>query len=225
MTRRASLVEIVAALAACYPIPPTPTDPFQLILWENIGYLVDDDRRRRLFDAFAAEVGLDPTAILAADPSLLLRLAKAGGMRPETRVERWLAIANIVLETADFAETLRSLPLAKARTRLKRFPTIAEPGADKILLLAGIAATPAIESNGLRTLARLGVVDEGADYARSYKAGIAVLARDGEAGAPWLAQAFHVLREHGKVLCKRGEPHCLACPLDAVCGHLVVSRL
>ena len=225
MTARASLVEIVAALAERYPIPTLPSDPFQLILWDNIGYLVDDERRRRLFDAFEREVGLDPAASLAADPDLLLRLAKGGGMRPETRVDRWRTIAHIVLETADFAATLRALPLAKAQALLKRFPAIAEPGADKILLLSGIAATPALDSNGLRVLARLGIFEEGADYARSYKAAITVLARDGDTTGPWLATAFHVLREHGKALCKRGDPSCLACPLDAICAHVDAGAL
>ena len=175
MSPRASLVEVVAALAGRYPIPTLPADPFQLILWENIGYLVDDERRRRLFDAFEAQVGLDPQAILGADPALLLRLAQAGGMRPETRVDRWRAIADIGTETLDFAASLRGLPLKAARTQLKRFPTIADPGADKILLLSGVAAVPALDSNGLRALARLGFFAEAPSYDRSYKAAIAVL--------------------------------------------------
>ena len=225
MTARASLIEIVETLAERHPIPTVPSDPFQLILWDNIGYLVDDERRRRLFDAFEREVGLDPAAILAADPDLLLRLAEGGGMRPETRVERWRLIAQIVLETGDFAGALKALPLNKARALLKRFPTIADPGADKILLLPAIAATPALESNGLRALARLGFFEEQADYGRSYKAGTEVLARDGRADVAWLTTAFHVLREHGKVLCRRGQPQCLACPVDAQCAHVALRAL
>jgi len=225
VTPRARLIDIVAALAERYPIPSLPADPFQLILWENIGYLVDDERRRRLFDAFEREVGLDPRAILSADPKHLLRLAQAGGMRPETRVERWRAITHIVLESDDFSATLRGLPLKAARALLKRFPTIGDPGADKILLLSGIAATPALESNGLRVLARLGCFAEGASYDRSYKAGVAVLTREGATDGAWLATAFHVLREHGKALCRRGEPNCVVCPLDAVCWHIAVRTL
>ena len=225
MSPRASLIEVVAALAERYPIPALPKDPFELILWENIGYLVDDERRRRLFDAFEREVGLSPRAILAADPALLLRLAQAGGMRPETRVERWLAIATIVLETSDFAAALRGLPLKGARALLKRFPTIGDPGADKILLLAGVAAVPALESNGLRVLARLGYFEEAASYDRSYKAAIGVLNRDGRSDGVWLATAFHVLRDHGKALCRRGAPDCLTCPLDDVCRHIEVRAL
>jgi endonuclease-3 len=223
----AGLVEIVEALAERYPIPDTPSDPFELILWENIGYLVDDERRRRLFDDFGRAVGFDPARVAAADDALLLRLAKAGGMRPETRVERWREIARIVLEDCggDLAGTLRDRPIAKARILLKRFPTIADPGADKVLLLTGIAATPALESNGLRALARLGFFTEQAAYGASYKAGIEALAREGRGDGDWLATAFHGLRQHGKTLCKRGEPQCLACPLDGVCAHVAVRAL
>ena len=225
MTIRPNLVEVVASLARLYPLPDTPSDPFQLILWDNIGYLVSDERRRRLFDAFADAVGLDPATVLDADPSLLLRLAKGGGMRPDTRVERWLTIARIVRETDDFAGLLRSLPLAKARALLKRFPTIADPGADKILLLCGIAATPALESNGLRVLARLGLVEELADYSRTYKAAVSVLAREGQPDPAWLVTAFQVLREHGKGACRRGEPDCLACPFDGICAHVALRPI
>jgi endonuclease-3 len=223
----AGLVEIVAALAERYPTPATPTDPFELILWENIGYLVDDERRRRLFDDFASAVGLDPASIAAADGGLLLRLAKAGGMRPETRVERWREIARIVLEDCggDFQRTLRALPIPKARALLRRFPTIGDPGADKVLLLAGLAATPALESNGLRALARLGVFVEQAAYPASYKAAIAALQSQGRPDAAWLATAFHVLREHGKTLCRRGAPLCVVCPLDEGCAHVAVRAL
>ena len=129
-----------------------------MILWENIGYLVDDARRRALFDAFAATVGLDPKAIATADDAVLLALAKKGGMRPETRVERWRAIARIIAERCggDLDGTLRALPLPKARALLKLFPVIGDPGADKILLLERHRAQPSLESNGLRSLARLG---------------------------------------------------------------------
>lgn len=221
------LIEVVATLKRHLPVGPVPTDPFQMILWENIGYLIDDERRRRLFDAFAAAVGLDPAAIEAADDAVLLPLAKRGGMRPETRVERWRAIARIIRERCDgdLDATLRALPPAKARSLLKAFPVIGDPGADKILLLAGIAARPSLESNGLRSLARLGVFAEQGSYAANYKAGIEALASRGRADGAWLTEAYLLLREHGRLLCKRGEPICVACPLEAVCPRVSVTAL
>ena len=75
---------------------------------------------------------------------MLLDIASRGGMRPPVRVERWLTIARITLADAggDLDSALRTLPLAKARTLLKTFPAIGDPGADKILLFSGVAPLP-----------------------------------------------------------------------------------
>jgi len=221
------VVGVVGALKRHLTPPPVPTEPFAMILWENIGYLIDDDRRRELYDAFEEAIGLDPAAIAAAGDGELMPLAKRGGMRPETRVERWRTIARIVLTQAegDLDATLRALPLAKARALLKTFPVIADPGADKVLLFAGIAARPALESNGLRALARLGFFQEQASYDRSYKAAIAVLAEGGRPDGAWLTDAHQLLRELGKTTCRRGEPICSACPVDALCAHAAVKAL
>jgi endonuclease III len=222
-----ALIEVVATLKRHLRIAPVPTDPFQLILWENIGYLIDDEKRRTLFDAFAATVGLEPAAIAAADEAVLLPLAKRGGMRPETRVERWRTIARLIAERCggDLAASLRALPLAKARALLKAFPMIGDPGADRVLLLSGLAARPCLESNGLRSLARLGFFKEQASYNASYKAAIAALVSQGLADAAWLTDAHLLLREHGKTLCRRGVPLCVACPLEPVCSKAPVDAL
>jgi endonuclease III len=221
------VVQVVAKLKRRLTPPVVPTEPLAMILWENIGYLIDDARRRELFDAFQAAVGLDAAAMAAADEAVLMPIARRGGMRPETRVQRWRAIARLVLERAggDLAATLRVLPLAKARALLKAFPVIADPGADKVLLFSGIDAGPALESNGLRALARLGFFAEQTSYGRSYKAGIEILATGGRPDRDWLVDAHLLLRELGKTTCRRGEPVCAACPADALCAHAAVKAL
>ena len=88
------VIPVVEALKRTLTVLPVPTEPLQMILWENIGYLVDDPRRRDLFDAFETAIGLDPAAILGADDTVLFLLAKRGGMRQEARVERWREIAR-----------------------------------------------------------------------------------------------------------------------------------
>ncbi len=219
------VIQVVEVLKRTFIVPPVPTEPLRMILWENIGYLVDDPRRRELFDAFETAVGFDPSAICSADQAVLLALAKRGGMRPLVRVERWRTIGRIVLEACDgdLEGVLRSLPLAKARALLKSFPVIADPGADKVLLFSGIAARPCLESNGLRALARLGFCKEQASYDRSYRAGIEVLVDGGRAERDWLFDAHQLLRELGKSTCRRSAPICQACPLDATCAHVVAS--
>jgi len=228
MTRPAGeLIEVVARLGRSLRPAPVPTEPLAMILWENIGYLIDDDRRRTLFDALETEVGLDAQAIAQAADADLLPLAQRGGMRPETRVQRWREIARIVLERCggDLDNTLRALPLTKARALLKAFPVIGDPGADKVLLFAGIAPRPCLESNGLRALARLGFFAEQASYDRSYRAGVAVLAEAGGANGAWLLDAHRLLREVGKTTCRRGETICHACPLQDGCPRLPVEAL
>lgn len=122
-TPSASLVEVIAVLARRYSPPAIPTDPLHQILWENIGYLIDDQKRRALFDRFAATVGLSAAAIAAADDDLLFAITEQGGMRPETRVERWRTIAALVQErcAGDLNAALRALPPPKARALLKLF--------------------------------------------------------------------------------------------------------
>jgi endonuclease III len=220
-----SLAELLDILGRVYDPPAPPGDPFRHVLWDNIGYLIDDQRRRRLYDRFAAEIGLDPLAIASAGEAALMSIAVDGGMHPDVRVGRWRAIAALVIDQAggDLDATLRALPLAKARNLLKRFPTIGDPAADKILLFAGVAALPALESNGLRVLARLGLVVEGRSYDQTYKGGIAVLKAQGLNDFGGLRRAYLVLREHGKVLCRRNTPQCAPCPLSDGCPRAVVS--
>lgn len=219
------LIADLAALRRTTTLAPVPTEPFQMILWENIGYLVDDERRRRLFDDFADEIGLSPEAIERASDAALLARAKLGGMRPEERVQRWREIARLVRTQADgdLTATLKALPLPKARTLLKAFPVIGDPGADKVLLFAGIAPRPALESNGLRVLVRLGYCAEQKSYDASYKAGIAVLAAAGLADFAELVEAHLLLREHGRTICRRSAPHCIACPLSETCPKAPAS--
>ena len=221
------VIGVVAALRGRLSPAPAPTDPLGMILWENIGYLIDDDRRRELFDLFEASVGLEPAAIAQADDATLMPIARRGGMRPETRMERWRTIARIVRERCDgdLESTLRTLPLPRARSLLKRFPVIGDPGADKVLLFSGIAVRPSLESNGLRALARLGFFKEQASYERSYTAAIGVLTAGGRLERDWLVDAYRLLRELGKTTCRRGEPICTACPLDAMCPHAAVDAL
>lgn len=213
------LVAVLATLKAHTAIAPIPREPLAMILWENIGYLIDDDRRHALFDDFAARIGIDAEAIAAASDADLLPMAQRGGMRPETRVQRWRDIAALVRDRCggDLDGALRSVTPAKARSLLQAFPMIGAPGADKVLLFSGIAPRPALESNGLRCLVRLGFCAESPNYAAVYRAGVGVLTSAGLSDRDSLVDAYGLLREHGKTLCRRGEALCAPCPLSDGC--------
>jgi len=222
-----SLQGAIERLSDIYAPPEPIAEPLSQIVWENIGYLIDDARRRALFDEFEQRVGLEAAQIANAPVPILIDLARRGGMNPQTRVERLQRIAELTISECDgdLASRLRSLPVPKARALLKRFPAIGEPGADKILLFSGIAVRAAVDSNGLRALVRLGFCHEEKTYARSYRAAVALLAKDGYPDARWLKHAWLVLREHGKALCKRAAPVCEPCPLDRQCAHRAVAKL
>src|SRR4051794_10514912 len=83
------LAELVETLSLHRALPALPADPFRLVLWENMGALIDDGRRAALFEEFEARIGFEPGRIITADFDLLLSIARKGGMRPEVRVDRW----------------------------------------------------------------------------------------------------------------------------------------
>src|SRR4051794_15169004 len=104
------------------PAKPPAQGPFEFVLWENAVYLLPDERRREVFETLRRQVGLSPKTILEADSNLLLEPAKRGGMRPETRVFRWLEIARITsLQFAGDLDQILKWPWDKAKLALKQF--------------------------------------------------------------------------------------------------------
>src|SRR5437763_1300816 len=94
------LHEIISRLESFYgpPGPPPAIDPFALVIWENAAYLVDDARRREVFERLAGKVGIDPEAILSQPLPALAAVLEGGGMHPEMRAEKLRAASWIALE-------------------------------------------------------------------------------------------------------------------------------
>ena len=196
-----------------------------MILWENVAYMVDDERRAQAFQALKKRVGLKPKQILEAPDYVLLEVATLGGMLPEQRVEKLRFIAALVL--TEFAGDLRSvlkLPLPKAKKALKKFPGIGDPGAEKILLFAGVEPVLALESNGLRALLRLGFGQEQKNYSASYRSAQQAVQGQAPADCAGLTRAHQLLRQHGQELCRRSQPLCEQCPLKALCAYYRETR-
>jgi endonuclease-3 len=222
-----SPASFVVRLAPLYPHDAPQADPLSLILHENIGYLIDDARRQALFEEFEARVGLSAADIARTSDAVLLDIARRGGMQPEKRVARLREIAAIVLNECggDLAAHLRTVPVARARAFLKRFPGVGDPGADRILLFCGLDTRPALDSNGLRVLVRLGCVAGGSSYAAMYRSAVTRLAQRRPCEREWLVSAYLTLREHGRRLCRRTTPQCMECPLEKRCAHAPAKGL
>jgi endonuclease III len=222
---RSPLQRVVAALGALYgrPKPPAVRDPFEQVLWENVGYLASDERRAQAWKRFKTEVGTKPAQILKAARSRLIDIGKAG-IVPAITADKLRQIAEIAAEEfgGDLKPVLK-LPLAAAKKALRRFPSIGEPGAEKILLLAGSHAILALDSNGLRVLLRLGFGREDKNYAKSYRSAQEAVAPGLPLDTAWLTRAHQLLRRHGQELCKTSHPRCDACPLTRECAYCALS--
>jgi endonuclease III len=202
------------------PAAPLPsTDPLELIIWENIGYLPSDERRAAAFAALKRSIGTRPEQILAAKHSALAAIGKAG-ILPDVSAEKLVAIAKIAYE--EFDSDLRSIlkkPLPQAKKALKRFPSIGDPGAEKILLLTGSHPVMALDSNGLRVLCRVGFAEEQKNYSATYRLIQDAIRDQLPAGCDSLIRAHQLLRQHGQELCKRSKPLCAECPVKDSCNY------
>jgi endonuclease-3 len=217
---RLDLARVLDALEALYgkPARSIPRTPFEWIVWENVAYLVDDERSERAYRMLATKVGIDPARIACAPHEKIYAATQLGGMHREQRVDRLKEIAELALaEGGGGLEPVLELPAAAAKKILKKFPSIGDPGAEKILVFCGAARELALESNGLRVLVRLGFGDEKPSYSATYRSVREATAGEIERDPAWLARAHVLLRAHGQALCTRTSPDCDACPLAKGC--------
>src|ERR1700674_3474890 len=133
------------------PDPVPASDGWELVLRENVAYLVDDGTRDRCLAALRRDVGLDPEAILSARPEQLG--AAVAGMRANDRVERLRRCAELRLAGAAW----------------KAYPGIGRPGVERIELFSGQRAVLALDSNAARVLYRLGYGERQRSYDAMYR--------------------------------------------------------
>lgn len=215
---RSKLARCLDRLEKFYGPPDRPpaADPFALVLWENVVYLASDEKRARAFETLRGEIGLRPKDILSAPKERLFAIASAGIM-PEIKVEAMRDAARIAM--ASDLESIRTLEAARAIRILRKFPSIGEPGAEKILLFSRAQPIFALESNGLRVLVRLGYGKEEKSYQRTYRSVREASATETRPDVDWLIRAHQLLRRHGQEICKRSAPICESCPLQDDCAY------
>ncbi|HEY4361529.1 MAG TPA: hypothetical protein VGN17_11180 [Bryobacteraceae bacterium] len=217
--------KLLSILAKHYgkPLPPPKRDPFELILYENIAYLVSDDRRERAFRELKQQVGTNPADLLTASVEELSRITALGGIFPELRARRLQEAARLVRD--DFSGNLKpvlQLDFVKARKALAAFPAIGVPGAEKILLFTGAHPSLALESNGVRVLTRYGFAKEQKSYFTTYRNLQKALAAEVRDQCAPLITAHQLLKLHGQELCRRSEPRCDACPAHDSCSFVFI---
>ena len=217
------LQKILTALRKRYGAPkphPAGRDPLAQVLWEMVAYLADDDTRNKAFQALKDRVGLAPGALLRAPLPVLTAICRIGGsVQPLQRGQRIKEIAALVRDEfgGDLSQVL-GWEYRRASRALRKFPSVGEPGADRILMLCGSQPVLGLDSNALRTLYRIGYGEESKNYTRTYResrdAAIAELPKK----APALAEASALLRTHGQQTCKYTVPRCEECVVTAACA-------
>jgi len=213
--------KLIDKLQQHYGPPATlpSNDPLELIIWENIVYLATDNRRAEAFAILKQTIGTRPEQILNAQHSALASIGKAG-ILPDVSAEKLLTIAKIAYE--EFDSDLRSAlkkPLPQAKRALKRFPSIGEPGAEKILLFTRSYPVMALDSNGLRVLCRVGFAEDQKNYSATYRLVQNAICEQLPGDCDSLIRAHQLLRQHGQELCKRSKPRCAECPLSDSCNY------
>ncbi len=205
--------------------PCWPVDPYEFVVWWHCGYPASDAACTKGWDKLRSDVGIEPHKLLEAPPARLASVLKLGGMVPELRALRLKEIALRVRD--EFGGDLRAGltgPLAEARKTLKKFPGIADPGADRILLFAEITPIAAVPSNCVHVLVRVLYGKEHKNYSVNYR-------RAQQAIAVEMPQTFHarssaylLLKHHGQEICKRTNPKCERCPVSSNCSFFAGHR-
>jgi endonuclease-3 len=178
---------------------------FQMLVRQMCGYPASDEACAKGWDALAKDVGTSAKAILEAKKSKLVKALRAGGMVPELRAKRLVEIAKKA--DADFT----------SRAVLKKMPTIADPGADKILLFTRVEPLAAVPSNTTQVTQRL--FGFSGSYAQIYKKSQKALDAELPKSFDARIRAYLLLKRHGQTICKRAKPQCALCPLTDECHY------
>lgn len=213
-----------------------PNDPYEMILFVNCGYPATDASCSRGYEALNHDIGTKPGKILDAPKTKLAKLMRLGGIVPEVRAERLKIIARIVKEEfgGDLKWSLEKLMreekkeagkgIRLAKKALKEFPVIGEPGADKILLFAGLAPVAAVPSACPAVPQRILFGEEDKNYGAGYRAAQEALTVELPEKFETRQRAYLLLKRHGQEICKRAKPKCELCPISSDCLYFQEGR-
>jgi endonuclease III len=191
------------------------------MVWWHCGYPASDSSCAKGWASLNSQIGVAPGQLLSANPARLARALKPGGMVPELRAMRLKEIAERIEKEfgGDLLTALTGQSIPKIRAVLKKFPGIADPGADRIILFSGISPVAAIPSNSPHVLVRIGAGQERQNYGLNYSEAQRALAVAVPATFDARTRAYLLLKRHGQQLCKRINPKCGACPVSASCAY------
>ena len=222
-----SLAHLLKKLESFYgkQEPVWPTDPYLFLVWWHCGYPQSDANCAKGWAALEGEIGVEPRQLLAASPAKLAQALRPGGMVPELRAMRLKQVAARVQD--EYGGDLRAAlvgPLAQVHKALKKFPNIADPGADRILLFAGLAPVAAVPSSCPHVLVRIRRGQERENYGLTYREAQQAIEAEIPATLDARTRAYLLLKRHGQEICKRTKPKCEQCPVSDACAYFAGKR-
>jgi endonuclease-3 len=200
--------------------PTWPTDPYLFLVWWHCGYPASDAACAKGWESLKRMAGVEPDRLLGSNPHQLAVALKPGGMVPEIRAMRLKEIAQRVQNEfgSDLTAALKGMSPSKTRATLRKFPNIADPGADRILLFGGISPEAAVPSNCPHVLVRIQHGREHENYGRNYQAAQEMIAAGTPATFDARIRAYLLLKCHGQQICKSSNPKCGICPVALSCA-------
>lgn len=204
--------------------PSFPTDPYEFLVFWYCGYPASDAACNKGWAKLNREIGIAPEQLLAAKPAKLAAAIKDGGMLPELRAERLKELALRVKD--EYGGDLRAAlvgPIAQARKKLKSFHSIADPGADRILLFGEISPIAAVPSNCVHVLDRILHPKETKNYSAAYREAQRALSAELPETFDARTRAYLLLKTHGQETCKRTNPKCEVCPVNSQCAFFAAA--
>ncbi len=208
-------------------MPDWPSDPYLFLAWWHCGYPASDASCAKGWESLKRRIGVDPDRLLSANPSKLALALKPGGMMPELRALRLKEIAERIQKEfgGDLRARLKGLSIAQVRAALKKFPGIADPGADRVLLFGGFSPVAAVPSNSPHVLVRIQIGHEPENYGATYREAQRIVAAEVPPTFHARARAYLLLKCHGQQVCKRANPKCGVCPVANSCAFLTANAL
>jgi endonuclease-3 len=146
-------------------------------------------------------------------------------MLPELRAERLKELAARVQD--EYGGDLRgglAGPVPQVRKALKSFHGIADPGADRILLFAGIVPVAAVPSNCPYVLVRIRRGQEQSNYGATYRDAQHAIESEVPPKFDRRTRAYLLLKRHGQEICKSSKPKCEKCPVSDSCAYFTIQR-
>ena len=222
-----SLADLLKKLESFYgkQEPAWPTDPYLFLVWWYSGYPQSEAKCSKGYASLEQAVGVEPRQLLAASPAKLAEALRLGGMVPELRAMRLKELAARVQD--EYGGDLRGAlvgPMAEVRKVLKRFHSIADPGADRILLFAGITPLAAVPSNCPYVLVRILRGQERENYGVTYREAQQAIEAEIPAKFDARTRAYLLVKRHGGEICKSTKPKCEKCPVSDSCAYFAGKR-